>query len=123
MYEAQQALLVRNDTLAARRALARSLRYGPGRPDAHGVLGALLLQDRPKYALLELKVAIWLNPQDWVARRDLVTGLVGQRLDDLAWTELAALERVEPGARRDPVLAPALATLESRRRAGAVVEF
>jgi len=123
MYQAQQALLVHHDTLGARRALVRAVQYGPGRPDAHAMLGLLLMPHTPKYAMLELKVAIWLNPQDWPSRRDLVVALANQHMDEQAWQELDALERIRPQARNEPELAPAVAAMEERRRPLAVVEF
>jgi len=123
MYEAQQALLARSDTLGALRALARAVQYGPGRPDAHAMIGLLLMPRSPKYAMLELKVAIWLNPQDWPSRRDLVVGLANQQMDEQAWQELDALERIRPQARKEPELAPTVAAMEERRRPLAVVEF
>jgi hypothetical protein len=96
MRVARQALNDQRDTLAARRALLAAIKSGIGRPEAHAVLGELLMRDRPKYGLLELKVATFLNPADWVARRELGLGLAAQRLDDLARDELAHVARLEP---------------------------
>ena len=124
MRVARQALNDHRDTLAARRALLAAIQSGIGRPEAHAVLGELLLASRPKYGLLELKVAAFLKPDDWVARRDLVVGLTGQRLDDQARAELARVERLAPDWRRDPLLLGAVGQLE-RRAASAtdVVRF
>jgi hypothetical protein len=51
---ARTFLLDKRDTLEARRNLAIAIRSGIGRPEAHAVLGDLMLQERPKYGLLEL---------------------------------------------------------------------
>ena len=116
MVLARQALFEFHDSLATRRALIEAIMTGVGRPDAHAVLGELLMRERPKYGLLELKVAAWLKPTDWVARRGLVMGLVDQRLDDAARAELAALERIEPDFQSDTLLAPARRILDARSR-------
>ncbi len=121
---AETALDEQRDTLATRRLLLSAIRSGIGRPEAHAVLGALLERERPKYAALETKIAVWLKPDDWLARRELVRQLVAARLDDRARAELESLDRVDPGARFDPRLAAARAALE--RRAGTrsgVAEF
>jgi len=115
---ARQTLLDRRDTLEARRQLAEAIRAGIGRPEAHAVLGQLLMPVRPKYGLLELKVAVSLKPDDWLARRDLLLGLTAQRLDEQARAELAPLKRAYPGWDKDSLLAGALATLEARSGAG-----
>ncbi|NOT33338.1 MAG: hypothetical protein HOP12_04115 [Candidatus Eisenbacteria bacterium] len=115
---ARMALLDHRDTLETRRWLVLAIRYGVGRPDAHAVLGDLLRHDNLKYGLLELKVATWLNPRDWLARRDLFLGLVATRLDESAATELAVLRRVHPTWSSDSVLRPGLAEFERRHRVG-----
>ena len=121
---ARMALIDRRDTLEARRQLAEAIRSGIGRPEAHAVLGPLLLAERPKYGLLELQVATSLKPDDWLARRDLVVGLAELRLDARAREELAVLERIYPGWDRDSLLAGARAEMERRdREARAVARF
>jgi hypothetical protein len=122
MRVARMALNDHRDTLAARRALANALIYGPGRPEAHAVLGELLLAGHAKYGLLELKVTCWLKPDDWYARRLLVIGLVHQRLDDAAGRELQALRRIHPSWASDSLLAPALQDLARRTSTAAVME-
>jgi tetratricopeptide (TPR) repeat protein len=114
MRVARQALNDQRDTLGARRALLAAIKSGIGRPEAHAVLGELLLASRPKYGLLELQVAAFLKPDDWFARRDLVVGLTAQRLDDRARAELGSLARIAPDWRRDTVLVAAVRTLERR---------
>ncbi len=114
MRVARMALIGRRDTLEAKRQLAEAIRSGIGRPEAHAVLGPLLMAERPKYGLLELRVAASLKPDDWLARRDIVLGLVAQRLDDQAGAELERLKRGYPGWDRDTLLAGAIATLEGR---------
>ncbi|HEV2104802.1 MAG TPA: hypothetical protein VGU27_03670, partial [Candidatus Eisenbacteria bacterium] len=112
------------DTLAARRALVEAIRAGIGRPVAHAELAALLRGVNAKYALLETLVAARLDPADWLARRDLVDGLVAAHLDEVAGRELAALQRIEPGWAADTVTARLAATLGGRSLAGrAVAEF
>ncbi len=103
------------DTLTARRQLVESLRSGIGSPEAHAMLGMLLQRVNAKYALLETKVAAELNPLDWLARRDLVEGLVAARLDEPASANLEHLQRVLPGWREDSVAVRLAATLQARR--------
>jgi hypothetical protein len=123
MVSARDALFA-GDTLSARRHLFTAIRSGIGRPEAHGALGELLEGRQLKYALLELKVAAFLNPRDLRARRDLVVGLVGVRLDEAARRELDGLLRGEPDWAKDSTLARARRTLEMRSGAGArVMEF
>jgi hypothetical protein len=97
--EARDALVYDADSLTARRDLMRSIGFGIGRPDAHGALGELLEGRQPKYALLELKVAAFLNPNDIRARKHLVTGLSAARLDDArhALLEMMRDERAPHG--------------------------
>jgi hypothetical protein len=124
MRVARQALNDQGDTLEARRQLAAAIRSGIGRPEAHAVLGELLLATRPKYGLLELKIAATLKPDDWLARRDIVLGLAAERLDPQALTELAALKRVYPGWERDSLLARTIEMLGRRSDTGRpVAEF
>jgi hypothetical protein len=123
MVSARDALFA-GDTLSARRHLFAAIRNGIGRPEAHGALGELLEGRQLKYALLELKVAAFLNPRDVRARRDLVVGLVTVRLDEAARRELEALLRAAPGWAADSTLARARRTLDARSGAGAtVMEF
>lgn len=123
MRVARQSLNDRGDTLEARRALARALVAGPGRPEAHAVLGELLLSGHAKYGLLELKVACWLKPNDWYARRLLIIGLAGQRLDDAARRELAIYRREVPEWASDSALAAVVKELDQRRSSASVVEY
>jgi hypothetical protein len=114
MRVARTALLANRDTLMARRELAEAIKSGIGRPEAHAVLGELLMQRYPKYGLLELKIAASLNPYDWVARRGIVQGLIAVNLDDRARTELEALKSIEPNLERDSIVSWQTRTLESR---------
>ena len=97
------------DTVEARRHLITAVEYGIGRPQAHAVLGELMLADpKPydhKYGLMELKVAAWLNPRDWEARRSLALGLAEVRLDAQAERELEALMRGFPELAGDTAVA------------------
>lgn len=93
------------DSLHARRELAQALHFGIGRPEAHAVLGELLAPIQPKYAMLELTVAVWLKPNDWIARRALTLALGEARLDESAARELEALEPLYPEWREDPRVA------------------
>ncbi len=112
------------DTLAARRQLVEAVRSGIGSPEAHAMLGMLLQRVNAKYALLETKVAVELNPLDWLARRDLVEGLVAARLDEPAAANLEQLQRVMPDWREDTVAVRLDARLRSRRPpASGVAEF
>jgi tetratricopeptide (TPR) repeat protein len=118
---ARQALHVDGDALAARRELAAAIRHGIGRPEAHALLGRLLLPSHPKYGLLELLVAVRLDPEDWLARRDLALELVRSRQDEQAWRELGRLAASRPDWRSDPALAAAARELEQRVDPGRVV--
>ena len=89
------------DTLAARRQLVEAVRCGIGHPEAHAMLGLLLARINVKYALLETRVAAELNPGDWLARRDLVSGLVSVQLDEPAARQLAELKKLLPDWRSD----------------------
>jgi len=111
---ARQALNDVGDTLEARRALARALLNGPGRPETHAVLGELLLAGYAKYGLLELKVTCWLKPDDWYARRQMAIGLIDYRLDDPARREVQVLKRIDPKWAADTVLVAAIRELERR---------
>ena len=102
------------DTLQARRQLVESIRCGIGKPEGHAMLGFLLRGVNAKYALLETKVAADLNPTDWLARRDLVAGLVAARLDEPATRELARLHSSLPNWRDDSTSVALAATLAAR---------
>jgi hypothetical protein len=115
---ARRLLITERDTIEARRHLIKSIEFGIGRPEGHAVLGALLMQQRPKYALLELKVASWLKPEDRLARREFFLGLVRARLDDAARRELPALLQSTPAWRADTTLVAAIELIE--RRTGGV---
>ncbi|MFN8586674.1 MAG: hypothetical protein U0704_02645 [Candidatus Eisenbacteria bacterium] len=112
---AARTALDEGDSTAARRALFDAMKAGIGRPEAHAVLGELLRARSPKFALLETLVATRLQPNDWLARRDLVAGLLDARLDERAAQELAVLMRIHPDAQGDPVLAQIEHTLRARR--------
>jgi hypothetical protein len=123
MMAARDALLS-GDSLSTRRHLFAAIRCGIGRPDAHGALGELLERQQLKYALLELKVATFLNPRDLRARRHLFAGLVEVRLDDAARRELDALVRLDPSRDSDSTVARARRTLDRRSGTGmTVMEF
>jgi hypothetical protein len=113
MVEARDAVLSA-DTLLARRKLFEAIRAGIGRPEAHGALGELLEPRQLKYALLEAKVATFLNPKDVRAHRQLVRGLVEVRLDDAARAAFDDLARAEPGWARDSTLVAVRRTLDAR---------
>ncbi len=125
---ARDALLA-GDSLTARRQLLDAIRRGIGRPEAHGALGELLVgparaSRQLKYALLELKVAAFLNPLDLRARRDLVVGLTAVRLDEPARRELDALAHAAPLWAADSAVVRARRELDRRSHAGiAVMEF
>jgi len=105
------------DTLRARRELVEAVRAGIGHPEAHAMLGLLLKDVNAKYALLETLVASELKPTDWLARRDLVEGLVAARLDDPASGQLARLKAQLPDWRQDSVVVRLDATLRTRHPA------
>jgi hypothetical protein len=109
------------DTLRARRELVEAVRAGIGHPEAHAMLGLLLLRVNAKYALLETLVASELKPSDWLARRDLVAGLVAAHLDDPASGQLARLQAQLPDWRQDSVVVRLDATLRARRPAASEV--
>jgi hypothetical protein len=112
------------DTLTARRQLVEAVRCGIGHPEAHAMLGLLLGRVNVKYALLETRVAAELNPRDWLARRDLVAGLVAVQLDDPAARQLEELKKLLPDWRRDTVAVRLDATLAARHApAGGVAVF
>jgi hypothetical protein len=116
--------LERGDTLRARRELVEAVRSGIGSPEAHAMLGLLLQRVNAKYAMLETRVAAELNPRDWLARRDLVEGLVAARLDEPAARHLAAFQALVPGWRSDTVAVRLEARLRARRpETGGVVRF
>src|SRR5215471_8694942 len=102
------------DTLTARRQLVEAVRCGIGHPEAHAMLGLLLSRINVKYALLETRVAAELNPRDWLARRDLVSGLVSVQLDEPAARQLAALKTLLPDWRSDSVAVRLDAMLAAR---------
>ena len=103
------------DTLTARRQLVESVRSGIGHPEAHAMLGLLLQRVNAKYALLETQVAVELHPQDWLARRDLVEGLVAARLDEPASVHLDRLKAMRPDWRTDSVIVRLDERLGARR--------
>jgi hypothetical protein len=107
--------LIDGDTLKARRELVEAVRTGMGYPEAHAMLGLLLQRVNSKYALLETKVAADLKPDDWLARRDLVNGLVDARLDEPATRQLERLKMIMPDWRRDTVAVSLEQRLAMRR--------
>jgi len=119
--------LVDGDTLEARRHLITANEYGMGRPEAHAVLGELILNAAPsptlKYGLMELKVASWLNPRDWWARRNLVVGLARVRLEDAVARELESLVIDHPDAANDTTVARLWKRYGPRARTTQVVEM
>jgi hypothetical protein len=116
--------LIDGDSLTARRELLEAVRAGIGFPESHAMLGLLLEPSYTKYGLLETLVATRLKPTDWLARRDLATGLAKVRLDDAAARELRELQRLRSDWREDP-LARGLDSLLTARRpaANGVVVF
>ena len=119
--------IVDGDTLEARRHLISAIEYGMGRPDAHAVLGEIILNAAPsptfKYGLMELKVATWLNPRDWWARRNLAIGLARVRLDDAAARELESLMREHPAVRNDTTVTRLWNHYRQRAQTAHVVEM
>ncbi len=112
------------DTLTARRQLIESVRSGIGHPEAHAMLGMLLERVNTKYALLETKIAAELKPTDWLARRDLVQGLISARLDEPAAEHLEKLKRILPDWRADSVVVRLDERLRARRPSpNGVAEF
>jgi hypothetical protein len=109
--------LERGDTLQARRELVEAVRTGVGSPEAHAMLGLLLQRVNAKYAMLEIRVAAELKPTDWLARRDLVEGLLAARLDEPAAAHFARFQRLVPGWRSDSIAVRLDAVLRSRRPA------
>ena len=106
------------DTLTARRQLIESVRSGIGYPEAHAMLGLLLARVNVKYALLETRVASELKPLDWLACRDLVSGLVAVQADEPAARHLERLKRLLPDWRQDTVAVRLDAALAARRAPG-----
>jgi hypothetical protein len=112
------------DTLTARRQFVAAVRAGIGRPEAHAMLGFLLRPVNAKYALLETKIAAELHPADWLARHDLVEGLLDARLDEPAAYHLEKLKQLRPGWRQEPGIARLDARLRERGAApSGVAEF
>ena len=88
------------------------------------MLGFLLERHNAKYSLLETKVASELNPRDWLARRDLVEGLVAARLDEPAKAHLAKLKALRPDWSADSTIVRLDAQLLRRgASASGVAEF
>jgi hypothetical protein len=114
LWLANRVLFETRDTLETRRILLGAIRYGIGRPEAHAVLGELLAADHPKFGAMELKVAAWLNPRDWVARRDLAATLAAARLDEQARTALADFKTLRPDWAADSIAAAVDSTLAAR---------
>jgi hypothetical protein len=84
----------------------------------------LLQRVNAKYALLETKVAADLNPNDWLARRDLVSGLLDARLDEPAGREFERLKQIMPTWRQDSVAMQLDKRLALRRApASGIAEF
>ena len=123
MAAARLALVSFGDTLEGRRTLAEAIRYGIGRPEAHGLLGGLLLARQPKYAMLELKVATYLNPADWLSRRALLGALLDANLTEPARGELRALMSRHPELGADPIVMRARRQLAAAAPGSGVVEF
>lgn len=119
--QAQTVWLRDRDSLAVQRLMLEAITLGIGRPEGHATLGRLLLPRRPKYGVLELKIAAWLDPRDAATRLVLAEGLASASLDDAARRELAALERLRP-AGSDSVLARLRARLGAAG-AGGVITF
>jgi hypothetical protein len=116
--QARTALVEEGDSLRARRFLVEAIQYGIGRPEAHAVLGPMLMREQPKYALLELKVATFLKPDDWLAHRDLALGLMAVGYTDQARREIAAYQALRPRWRLDRDVAHADSLLQGASAAG-----
>jgi hypothetical protein len=94
--------VVDGEPLEARRHLITGIEYGIGRPETHAVLGALLLDEHPKYGLLELEVATRLDPRDRESARLRARGLVRLHLQEPARRAIADLR--DSAVRPDPML-------------------
>src|SRR5262249_33916424 len=106
--------------------LLEAIRLGIGHPNPHATLGELMWAaggEEARYGLLELEVAAWLNPRDWLARRELIAGLAATRLDDRADAGLGKLRETTPAWASDTTLRRIAATLELRRRPMTVAVF
>jgi hypothetical protein len=114
-FEAARGAYHSGDSLAERRHLAAAIQAGMGRPGPHAALGELLMNEQPKYALLELSVAVWLDPAALRPRRLLVRGLAQARLEATALRQLEALELRYVGWRSERELVD----LDRELRAGA----
>ena len=102
---AQTVWIEERDSLAVQRLMLEAITLGIGRPEGHATLGRLLLPRSPKYGVLELKIAAWLDPRDAATRVVLAEGLANASLDDAARRELMALENLPRPAGTDSVLA------------------
>lgn len=114
LLNARRLLLERRDTVETKRNLIMAIRYGIGHPEAHEVLGQLLMTEHPKYGALELQVASRLKPDDWLAHRDLAAALAGARLDDGARREMRILAYLHPSWPEDSVARSVARELERR---------
>jgi hypothetical protein len=121
-FDAARTAYHAGDTLAERRHLAAAIRNGIGRPEAHAALGELLLPAQPKYALLELSVAVWLDPAALRPRRLLVRGLADAKLRESALRQLDALETRYVAWRSEPELVRLDRELRAGGESRAVVE-
>jgi hypothetical protein len=121
--DAAYRMLLARDTLEARRHLITAIAYGIGRPEAHGILGGLLVNVHPRFGLLELEIANRLDPSDAATRRLRVLGLEQLHLEEPARRELEILKPQYPEWRSDSALAAAAARLEGRPALGAVPRY
>jgi tetratricopeptide (TPR) repeat protein len=101
---AGDSALARGDTVAAHRAWLAAIPRHLGRPEAHRRLGALLFDREPKYALLELNVAVALDPSDLDSRRLLARGLSRLGMHEPALANVEELWGEDPSLRSDPDL-------------------
>jgi len=73
--------------------------------------------------VLELEVAAFLKPDDWVARRDLAIALERSGLEDDARLQIAQLASIGYDWRSDSLLVAITRRMERRSVEPAVVEF
>jgi hypothetical protein len=100
--------------------MLEAINYGIGRPEGHATLGRLLLAKRPKYGVMELKIAAWLDPRDAATRLLLAESLADVGLEEAARRELAALESLPRPAEAEPMMQRLRARLAPGGPAGVV---
>jgi tetratricopeptide (TPR) repeat protein len=114
----------RGDTVAAQRLYLSAVAWHVGRPEVHRRLGELLIAREPKYALLELQVALFLDPTDSTSRRRLAIGLARLGLLEQVVRQIEDLWSRYPSLRADRELQAAFAAARAGASPGPdVAEF